>query len=205
MYKKYFKRLLDCIMALIGLIVLSPLMFIIAVLVRIKLGSPVIFKQPRPGLNEGIFTLYKFRTMIDERDQNGELLPDERRLTAFGRWLRSTSFDELPELWNILKGDMSFVGPRPLLVDYLPFYNEKQRKRHRVRPGLTGLAQVSGRNALAWEERFALDVQYVDNVSLLGDLSIMVRTVLAVLRRVGISSESSVTMEVFKPTSNASK
>ena len=168
MYKKYFKRLLDCIMALIGLIVLSPLMFIIAVLVRIKLGSPVIFKQPRPGLNEGIFTLYKFRTMIDERDQNGELLPDERRLTAFGRWLRSTSFDELPELWNILKGDMSFVGPRPLLVDYLPFYNEKQRKRHRVRPGLTGLAQVSGRNALAWEERFALDVQYVDNVSFLG-------------------------------------
>jgi lipopolysaccharide/colanic/teichoic acid biosynthesis glycosyltransferase len=205
MYKKYFKRLLDCIMALIGLIVLSPLMFIIAVLVRIKLGSPVIFKQPRPGLNEGIFTLYKFRTMIDERDQNGELLPDERRLTAFGRWLRSTSFDELPELWNILKGDMSFVGPRPLLVDYLPFYNEKQRKRHRVRPGLTGLAQVSGRNALAWEERFALDVQYVDNVSFLGDLSIMVRTVLAVLRREGISSESSVTMEAFKPTSNASK
>lgn len=205
MYKKYFKRLLDCIMALIGLIVLSPLMFIIAVLIRIKLGSPVIFKQPRPGLNEGIFTLYKFRTMIDERDQNGELLPDERRLTAFGRWLRSTSFDELPELWNILKGDMSFVGPRPLLVDYLPFYNEKQRKRHRVRPGLTGLAQVSGRNALAWEERFALDVQYVDNVSFLGDLSIMVRTVLAVLRREGISSESSVTMEAFKPTSNASK
>jgi undecaprenyl phosphate N,N'-diacetylbacillosamine 1-phosphate transferase len=205
MYKKYFKRLLDCIMALIGLIVLSPLMFIIAVLVRIKLGSPVIFKQPRPGLNEGIFTLYKFRTMIDERDQNGELLPDERRLTAFGRWLRSTSFDELPELWNILKGDMSFVGPRPLLVDYLPFYNEKQRKRHRVRPGLTGLAQVSGRNALAWEERFALDVQYVDSVSFLGDLSIMVRTVLAVLRREGISSESSVTMEAFKPTSNASK
>lgn len=205
MYKKYFKRLLDCIMALIGLIVLSPLMLIIAVLVRIKLGSPVIFKQPRPGLNEGIFTLYKFRTMIDERDQNGELLPDERRLTAFGRWLRSTSFDELPELWNILKGDMSFVGPRPLLVDYLPFYNEKQRKRHRVRPGLTGLAQVSGRNALAWEERFALDVQYVDSVSFLGDLSIMVRTVLAVLRREGISSESSVTMEAFKPTSNASK
>ena len=143
--------------------------------------------------------------MIDERDQNGELLPDERRLTAFGRWLRSTSFDELPELWNILKGDMSFVGPRPLLVDYLPFYNEKQRKRHRVRPGLTGLAQVSGRNALAWEERFALDVQYVDSVSFLGDLSIMVRTVLAVLRREGISSESSVTMEAFKPTSNASK
>lgn len=205
MYKKYFKRLLDFIMALIGLIVLSPLMFIIAVLVRIKLGSPVIFKQPRPGLNEGIFTLYKFRTMIDERDQNGELLPDERRLTAFGRWLRSTSFDELPELWNILKGDMSFVGPRPLLVDYLPFYNEKQRKRHRVRPGLTGLAQVSGRNALAWEERFALDVQYVDSVSFLGDLSIMVRTVLAVLRREGISSESSVTMEAFKPTRNASK
>ena len=143
--------------------------------------------------------------MFDERDQIGELLPDERRLTAFGRWLRSTSFDELPELWNILKGDMSFVGPRPLLVDYLPFYNEKQRKRHRVRPGLTGLAQVSGRNALAWEERFALDVQYVDNVSFLGDLSIMVRTVLAVLRREGISSESSVTMEAFKPTSNASK
>lgn len=150
MYRKYFKRPLDFIMALVGLVVLSPVLLIIAVLVRIKLGSPVIFKQPRPGLNEKIFTLYKFRTMTDERDENGEPLPDEVRLTPFGKWLRSTSLDELPELWNILRGDMSFVGPRPQLVRDMVFMTPEQRRRHVVRPGLTGWAQVNGRNNISW-------------------------------------------------------
>ena len=199
MYQKYFKRPLDFIMALIGLVVLSPLMLIIAVLVRVKLGTPVIFKQPRPGLNEKIFTLYKFRTMTDERDENGELLPDEVRLTPFGKWLRSTSLDELPELWNIFKGDMSFVGPRPLLVEYLPLYNGQQRRRHGVRPGLTGLEQINGRNALSWEDKFRLDIQYVDNISFFHDLLILGKTGVAVLRREGISSDSCVTMEAFEP------
>jgi len=183
MYQKYFKRPLDFIMALVGLIILSPLLLVIAILVRIKLGSPVIFKQPRPGLNEEIFTLYKFRTMTDERDENGELLPDEVRLTSFGKFLRSTSLDELPELWNILKGDMSFVGPRPLSVKYLPYYTEEERRRHKVRPGLTGLAQINGRNTAIWEKRFAFDVQYVDNVSFFADLRILAETVGLVLRR----------------------
>src|SRR5690554_5967289 len=169
MYQKYFKRPLDFIMALLGLIILSPLLLVIAILVRIKLGSPVIFKQPRPGLNEKIFTLYKFRTMTDERDENGELLPDEQRLTPFGKWLRSSSLDELPELWNILKGDMSFVGPRPLAVEYLPYYTEIERIRHTVRPGLTGLAQINGRNAVSWEERFRYDVNYVETITFQGD------------------------------------
>lgn len=200
MYQKYFKRPLDFIMALIGLIVLSPLMLVIAILVRIKLGSPVIFKQPRPGLNEKIFTLYKFRTMTDERDEKGELLPDEVRLTPFGKWLRSTSLDELPELWNILKGDMSFVGPRPLLVEYLPLYNEQQRRRHAVRPGLTGLAQVNGRNSITWEEKFFWDVEYVGRVSLVGDLTIIGKTFLAVWKRKGINSDGCATMEAFRPT-----
>jgi lipopolysaccharide/colanic/teichoic acid biosynthesis glycosyltransferase len=198
MYKKYFKRPLDFIMALLGLIILSPLLLINAILVRIKLGSPVIFKQPRPGLNEKIFTLYKFRTMTDERDEGGELLPDEVRLTAFGKFLRSTSLDELPELWNILKGDMSFVGPRPLLVEYLSLYNDEQRHRHEVRPGLTGLAQVSGRNAISWEEKFQLDCQYVHQVTFRGDLSILAKTVWAVFKQEGISSETSMTMEEFE-------
>ena len=198
MYQKYFKRLLDFILALLGLIILSPLLLIVAILVRIKLGSPVIFKQPRPGLNEEIFTLYKFRTMTDERDENGELLPDEVRLTSFGKFLRSTSLDELPELWNILKGDMSFVGPRPLLVEYLPLYNNEQRRRHEVRPGLTGLAQVNGRNAISWEEKFQLDCQYVHQVTFRGDFSILAKTVWAVLTKQGISSETSMTMEEFK-------
>ena len=198
MYKKYFKRPLDFIMALLGLIILSPLLLIVAILVRIKLGSPVIFKQPRPGLNEEIFTLYKFRTMTDERDENGKLLPDEVRLTSFGKFLRSTSLDELPELWNILKGDMSFVGPRPLLVEYLPLYNDEQRHRHEVRPGLTGLAQVSGRNAISWEEKFQLDCQYVHQVTFRGDLSILAKTVWAVFKQEGISSETSMTMEEFE-------
>ncbi len=183
MYQKYFKRPLDFIMALLGLIILSPLLLVIAILVRIKLGSPVIFKQPRPGLNEEIFTLYKFRTMTDERDENGELLPDEVRLTSFGKFLRSTSLDELPELWNILKGDMSFVGPRPLSVKYLPHYTEEERRRHKVRPGLTGLAQINGRNTAIWEKRFAFDVQYVDNISFFADLRILAETVGLVLRR----------------------
>lgn len=203
MYRKYFKRPLDFIMALVGLIVLSPVMLVIAILVRINLGSPVIFKQPRPGLNEKIFTLYKFRTMTDERDENGELLPDEQRLTPFGKWLRSTSLDELPELWNILKGDMSFVGPRPLLVEYLPLYNEQQRRRHIVRPGLTGLAQVSGRNAVSWEEKFLLDIEYINNITFWGDLAILAKTVLAVLRREGINSPACATAEVFQPAHHA--
>ena len=191
MYKKCFKRPLDFMMALIGLVAISPLMLVIAILVRIKLGRPVIFKQLRPGLNERIFTLYKFRTMTDERDEKGELLPDEKRLTPFGKWLRSTSLDELPELWNILRGDMSFVGPRPLLVDYLPLYNEQQRRRHNVRPGLTGLAQVNGRNNLDWLSRFELDVYYVDNISFSLDLKIAVKTFLSMLRREGIEFQGS--------------
>lgn len=203
MYRKYLKRPLDFIVALIGLIVFSPLMIVIAILVRTKLGSPVIFKQPRPGLNEKVFALYKFRTMTDECDENGELLPDEQRLTPFGTWLRSTSLDELPELWNILKGDMSFVGPRPLLVEYLPLYNEQQRRWHIVRPGLTGLAQVSGRNAVSWEEKFLLDIEYINNITFWGDLAILAKTVLAVLRREGINSPACATAEVFQPAHHA--
>lgn len=202
MYRRYIKRALDFIMALFCLVILSPVMLIIAILVRIKLGSPVIFKQPRPGLNEKIFTMFKFRTMTDECDENGELLPDEQRLTDFGKWLRSTSLDELPELWNIFKGDMSFVGPRPLLIDYLPLYNDQQRRRHGVRPGLTGFAQVSGRNAISWEERFLLDIEYVENVSFVGDLSILGKTFLSVLRREGITSDSCSTMEAFNPNNS---
>ena len=165
MYAKYIKRMLDFILSLIALIVLSPLMLIIGLLVRIKLGKPIIFKQKRPGKDEKIFTLYKFRTMTDEKDQNGNLLPDAERLTKFGKTLRSTSLDELPELWNILKGEMAIVGPRPLLVEYLPLYNEKQKHRHDVRPGLTGLAQISGRNTIDWEEKFEEDIEYIQNVN----------------------------------------
>ena len=160
MYAKYIKRTLDLILSLMALILLMPLMIIIGILVRINLGSPIIFKQKRPGKNEKIFTLYKFRTMTDKRDIDGNLLPDEYRLTKFGKFLRSTSLDELPELINIIKGDMAIVGPRPLLVEYLPYYTEEEKHRHDVRPGLTGLAQVNGRNALQWEERFSFDLQY---------------------------------------------
>lgn len=169
MYQKYVKRLLDFIISLLAVIILSPVFLVIAVLVRIKLGKPVIFKQKRPGLNEKIFTLYKFRTMTNEKDKDGNLLPDSERLTEFGKMLRSTSLDELPELFNILKGDMSIVGPRPLLVQYLPLYNEQQRRRHLVRPGLTGLAQINGRNAISWEDKFDLDIKYVDNVKFFND------------------------------------
>ncbi len=197
-YRKYFKRPMDIILSLIALIVLSPILLIVALLVRIKLGSPVIFKQQRPGLNEKIFIMYKFRTMTDERDENGELLPDGIRLTKFGRFLRSTSLDELPELFNILKGDMSVIGPRPLLVEYLPLYDEYQKRRHEVRPGLSGLAQVSGRNAINWEDKFNLDVEYVDNISFFGDWKIIFLTLKKVFIREGISSNTAVTMEPFR-------
>ena len=199
-YEKYVKRSQDFCCALAAIIVLSPVMAVTALLVRLKLGTPVIFKQERPGLNEEIFTLYKFRTMTDEKDEDGNLLPDEQRLTKFGKMLRSTSLDELPELFNILNGDMSVVGPRPLLVRYLPLYNEHQARRHEVRPGFTGYAQVHGRNAISWEEKFDLDVEYVDHVTFLGDWKIIFQTVKTVLRREGISSETSETMEEFRGT-----
>ena len=198
MYQKYIKRGFDFILALIASIILSPVILIVAVLVRIKLGSPVLFKQPRPGKNEKIFNMYKFRTMTDARDENGELLPDEVRLTKFGKTLRSTSLDELPELFNILKGDMSIVGPRPLLVRYLPLYNERQKHRHEVRPGFRGLAQVNGRNSISWEEKFEWDVKYVEHVTFLQDCRIILKTIGVVLKRDGISSTTSATMEEFK-------
>lgn len=201
-YEKFVKRPQDFLCALLAIIILSPVMLITAVLVRIKIGSPVIFKQERPGLNGQIFTLCKFRTMTDKRDENGELLPDDVRLTKFGKMLRSTSLDELPELFNILNGDMSVVGPRPLLVEYLPRYNAHQARRHEVRPGFTGLAQVNGRNSITWEEKFNWDVQYVDSISFLEDWKIVFRTVGTVLKREGISSETSVTMEKFMGSEN---
>lgn len=188
MYKKYIKRFLDIVLSLCILIVLSPLLLVLAVLVRIKLGGPVLFRQERPGLNEKIFTLCKFRTMTDARDKDGNLLPDKDRLTSFGKLLRATSLDELPEFFNILKGDMSFIGPRPLLVRYLPYYKEEERVRHSVRPGLTGLAQVNGRNALNWEERFHYDIYYVNHCSFLQDVSIVCKTVQKVLKRSDVLS-----------------
>lgn len=200
MYQKYLKRSLDFILSLCGIIILSPVLLALAVLVRVKLGSPVLFKQERPGKGEKIFTLCKFRTMTDARDEKGELLPDKDRLTKFGKMLRATSLDELPELFNILKGDMSLIGPRPLLIKYLPLYNEEQRHRHDVRPGLTGLAQVNGRNAISWEERFALDVTYVRNLSFLLDVKILFQTVAVVFRHSGISSATDATMEAFTGT-----
>ncbi|MGM9594478.1 MAG: sugar transferase [Candidatus Onthomonas sp.] len=199
-YEKYIKRLLDFILSLLSLIVLSPVLLVTAVLVRIKLGSPVIFHQERPGKSEKIFRLYKFRSMTDERDEKGNLLPDEQRLTAFGKALRRTSLDELPELVNILRGDMSIVGPRPLLVKYLPLYNEEQRHRHDVRPGLTGWAQVHGRNLLSWEDKFRYDVWYTQNVRFLTDVQVVLLTVKSLFVREGISSETSVTMEEFTGT-----
>ena len=199
-YEKFIKRPLDFLFALTALILLSPVMLVTAILVRTKLGSPVLFKQPRPGRNEKVFNLYKFRSMTDEKDADGNLLPDEVRLTAFGKKLRSTSLDELPEFINILKGDMSFVGPRPLLVKYLPLYNEEQKHRHDVRPGLTGWAQVNGRNLLSWEDRFEKDVYYARNISFLFDLKIVYLTFAVVFNRSGISSESDATMEAFTGT-----
>lgn len=183
MIYKYIKRILDIILSLLAIIILSPLLAVTAVLVKTKLGSPVLFKQERPGKDEKIFTLMKFRTMTDERDENGELLPDEVRLTKFGKFLRSTSIDELPELFNILKGDMSVIGPRPLLVQYLPYYTEEERHRHDVRPGLSGLAQANGRNNVTWEEKFAWDIKYVNEMSLILDINIFLKTVFNVLKR----------------------
>lgn len=196
-YEKYIKRPQDFILALTALILLSPLMGLLAVLVSIFMGTPVIFKQKRPGLYGRIFYIYKFRTMTDEKDLRGKLLPDCVRLTRFGKFLRSTSLDELPELFNILKGDMSIVGPRPLLVQYLPLYNERQRRRHEVRPGITGYAQVNGRNAISWEKKFELDVEYVDHIQFTADWKIIIKTIFAVIKREGISSDTSVTMEEF--------
>lgn len=201
-YEKYIKHFLDRLCAAAALILFSPVIGITALLVRIKLGSPVIFKQKRPGMHGKIFELWKFRTMTDKRGQDGELLPDNERLTEFGKKLRATSLDELPELFNILKGDMSLVGPRPLLVEYLPRYNERQARRHEVRPGLTGLAQVNGRNAISWEEKFEWDVRYVEKVTFAGDVKIILDTLGAVLKREGISSETSVTMEEFMGIGN---
>ena len=199
-YEKYIKRLLDFTLSFLALIILSPVLLVTALLVRIKLGSPIIFHQERPGKSEKIFRLYKFRSMTEKCDENGNLLPDDQRLTRFGRTLRSTSLDELPELWNILRGDMSIVGPRPLLVKYLPLYNEEQRHRHDVRPGLTGWAQANGRNAISWEEKFKLDVWYVQHISFLVDVKVIFMTVKKVFCRDGISSETSVTMEEFSGT-----
>lgn len=189
LYKRYFKRFMDFILSLLAIIVLSPVLLIVAILVKVKLGSPIIFKQKRPGLNEQIFTMYKFRTMTDEKDKEGKLLPDGIRLTKFGRFLRNSSLDELPELFNILKGDMSIVGPRPLLVKYLSLYNEEQRYRHTVKPGLTGYAQVYGRNSLSWEERFELDVFYARNITFFGDLKIILKTIRTVIKREDIDTQ----------------
>lgn len=202
LYERYLKRLQDILLSLIALVFLSPVLIVVAILVRFKLGSPVIFTQTRPGLNGKIFKLYKFRTMISERDKNGVLLDDSLRLTMFGKILRATSLDELPELFNILRGDMSIIGPRPLLVQYLSLYNEKQRRRHEVRPGLSGLAQISGRNAIGWDDKFDLDVKYVDNISFLEDWKIILHTFKKVFVREGINSNSSETMEPFKGNSD---
>lgn len=197
-YKKHIKRPMDIVLSLVALIVLSPVMLIIAILVKIKLGSPIIFKQERIGLNEKIFTLYKFRTMTDDRNEKGELLSDSARLTKFGEMLRYTSLDELPQLFNILKGDMSIIGPRPLLVQYLPYYSEHQKRRHNVRPGLSGLAQVSGRNSITWEDRFDLDVKYAYSITFLGDWKIIFLTIKKVFNKEGVGSDESVTTEYFE-------
>ena len=199
-YEKYIKRVLDILCSLAAIILFCWLFAVVALLVRIKLGSPVIFKQPRPGKDEKVFMLHKFRSMTDETDDKGELLPDEMRLTRFGRFLRSTSLDELPELWDILIGNMSIIGPRPLLVKYLPLYNDEQRRRHEVRPGLTGWAQVHGRNLTSWEERFAYDTDDVDHLSFALDVKIVFMTVHCVFAREGISAEGSATMEAFTGT-----
>ena len=198
MYKNFIKRILDIILSFLALVILSPLLILTAFLIRIKLGTPVFFKQLRPGKNEKIFGILKFRTMTDAKDENGNLLPDEIRLTRFGQFLRSTSIDELPELLNILNGDMSIVGPRPLLVQYLERYNEEQKHRHDVKPGLIGLAQVNGRNGITWEEKFHYDLEYVKNITFYGDCKIIFQTVMKVFGREGISSATSVTMEEFK-------
>lgn len=195
------KRLFDLAVASVGLALLSPIILVTALLIRVKLGSPVVFKQERPGLHGKIFTVYKFRTMTDERDDNGELLPDQLRLTRFGKLLRKFSLDEFPQLLNVVKGDMSLIGPRPLLVEYLPLYSTEQNKRHNVRPGITGWAQVNGRNAITWEERFKLDVWYVENQSLWLDMKIMLLTIKKVIASEGVSHQNHVTMPDFNGNS----
>lgn len=200
MYAKCFKRVFDFILSLGAIIVLSPILILLTAVGAVAMGGNPFFTQERPGKRERIFKLIKFRTMNNKKDKRGNLLPDEKRLTRYGKWLRSTSLDELPELFNILRGDMAIVGPRPLLVRYLPRYNKEQHKRHRVRPGLTGLAQVNGRNAISWEDKFRYDVKYVNNVTFKGDLDIIMKTVKAVLNRDGINSETCVTMEEFMGT-----
>lgn len=203
-YEKFFKRPFDLFCGLLAVIVFSWLYVILAILVRIKLGTPVLFKQERPGKDGKIFKMYKFRTMTDERDESGKLLPDMQRLTKFGKFLRNSSLDELPEVFNIIKGDMSIIGPRPLLVKYLPLYNERQQRRHEVRPGMSGYAQAHGRNNTSWEEKFEMDVQYVDHITFLGDMKIIIDTVVAVLKHDGIDSTETktVTMEEFKGSDN---
>lgn len=196
-YSIYIKRLLDILLSLIAIVLLLPVFIVVAILVRFKLGSPILFKQERPGKDEKIFNMFKFRTMTDQKDSEGNLLGDHIRLTKFGKLLRSTSLDELPELFNILKGDMSIVGPRPLLVKYLPLYNSTQKKRHMVRPGLTGLAQINGRNAITWKKKFEYDVEYVTNISFLLDAKIIFKTIQKVFVREGISADGSVTIKEF--------
>ena len=198
LYKKSIKPVLDILFALILLLFLSPIFFITALLIYIKMGKPIFFKQARPGLNEKIFKIYKFRTMTDERDEKGELLEDKKRLKGIGKFIRSTSLDELPQLLNVIKGDMSFIGPRPLLVEYLELYDDEQKRRHSVKPGITGWAQVNGRNAISWQEKFKLDVWYVDNQSFLLDMKIVWMTILKVLKRDGIAQEGEATMEKFR-------
>ena len=196
-YARAGKRALDTFLSAVGLGITLPIIAATAIVIRLTLGSPIVFKQQRPGLDGRPFVLYKFRSMVDARDKNGEPLPDEARLTAVGHWLRKLSLDELPQLWNVLKGDMSLVGPRPLLMEYLPLYSPRQARRHAVRPGITGLAQVNGRNALSWEERFDLDVQYVENLSLVLDLKIIGLTLMKLVRPHGISQPGSATMTRF--------
>ncbi len=197
MYKFYLKRVIEFVLSLSGLIVLMPIYLVIIFLVRTNLGSPIFFKQERPGLHNKVFYIYKFRTMTNKQDQHGNLLPDDSRLTKFGKFLRSTSLDELPSLWSVLKGDMSLIGPRPLLVEYLPFFSERQARRHEVRPGITGWAQVNGRNAISWEKKFELDVWYVDNLSIFIDIKILWLTIIRVLERDGISPDNKNIMPRF--------
>lgn len=202
MYRRFCKRALDLMAAVLALIILSPVLLAIALMVRLKLGAPVLFRQQRPGLHGAPFRMAKFRTMTSARDAQGNLLPDAQRLTSFGRFLRSTSLDELPELWNVVRGDMSLVGPRPLLIQYLPLYSPEQARRHEVRPGITGWAQVNGRNAISWEQKFEYDVWYVDHLSLWLDLRIIAQTLAKIVRREGISQAGEATMEVFTGSPN---
>ena len=203
MYKKCIKRLLDILISALVLILFCWLFLILWILVRVKLGGPAIFTQDRPGLNEKVFKLYKFRSMTNERDENGDLLPDEVRLTKFGKILRKTSLDELPEFWNILKGDMSFIGPRPLLVKYLPYYNDRERLRHSIRPGLTGYAQVHGRNAISWEQKFEYDIYYVEHLSFITDIKIIIDTIKAVFKSEGIALNALEDFDEYRKHSNS--